>query len=138
MDERNDDERALLRPSHALLGAAIAGLVCVGTVACSSHASNADDGTGTGTVSSPEFECPTGVYAEAGVTQGSVVPGLTLDTFTAECSDAGGVVEIQPHCGGLNLCRGMSYDTGNSVFTVHTCRATNTCAGYTCFVCGDD
>ena len=57
---------------------------------------------------------------------------LTLEQFTALCDSMNGIFEIQPHCGGSNACRGMSYDTGTQTLTEHTCRGTNTCAGYSC------
>jgi len=60
---------------------------------------------------------------------------MTLDTFTSQCGAENGVVEIQPHCGGSNACRGMSYDTELQLLVVHTCRAMNSCAGYSCVVC---
>src|SRR5215470_298434 len=99
--------------SHALLRAALAGLFCVGVSACGSD----DDSK------------PSGV-----VTSSSVVSDMTLEKFTAQCDERGGKVEIEPHCGGLNSCKGMSYDTETQVLTEHTCKAMNTCAGYSCII----
>jgi hypothetical protein len=73
---------------------------------------------------------------DAGViTSSAVVPDMTLEKFTADCDALGGTVEIHPHCGGANSCKGMSYDTDTLVFTEHTCKGLNTCAGYSCVLC---
>jgi len=60
---------------------------------------------------------------------------MTLDLFTSQCNAENGIVEIQPHCGGSNACRGMSYDTELQTLIEHTCRSMNSCAGYSCVVC---
>ncbi len=82
------------------------------------------------------------VSAEAGcdvvpdrvITSTDAAFGFTLETFTAMCDRAGGFVEIHPHCGGANSCRGFSYDEGVHVFTEHTCAGLNTCNGYSCVI----
>jgi len=135
--------------SHALLAAALGGLLCVALPACSDGARvaspDASSGPDAGTPVSPDapemldgstsaFECDGGVVADAGVTstqQGS----LTLDQFTADCNAQDGVVEIQPHCGGSNDCRGFSYDSETQMLLVHSCRGLNTCGGYSCIIC---
>lgn len=61
---------------------------------------------------------------------------MTLEKMTADCDARGGTVETYAHCGGLNSCRGMSYDETTQVLTEHTCRGLNTCAGYGCVVPG--
>lgn len=81
--------------------------------------------------------CADGVDPAPHVTASTTVPDLTLDAFTAECDQRGGVVAIEPHCGGSNACRGFFYDTATHVRTEHTCRGTNTCAGYSCIDCED-
>jgi len=63
------------------------------------------------------------------------VVNMTHDQFTAQCEAQAGIVEVQPHCGGSNSCRGMSYDVDTQTLAEHTCRATNTCAGYNCVIC---
>lgn len=55
--------------------------------------------------------------------------------FTALCDERGGWVQVHPHCGGANSCRGFSYDSDTNVWTEHTCRAVNTCTGFSCIVC---
>ncbi len=60
--------------------------------------------------------------------------GMTLEIFTAMCDRAGGFVEIHPHCGGANSCKGFSYDEGVHVWTEHTCAGLNTCNGYSCVI----
>lgn len=62
---------------------------------------------------------------------------MTQAEFQALCSSNGGTFEIMPHCGGFNSCMGISYDTGTQVLSQHTCRGLNTCAGYSCVICGD-
>ncbi len=80
------------------------------------------------------------IVCEAGtdggvITSSTVVSDMTLEKFTAQCDNLGGTVEIHPHCGGSNSCKGMSYDEGTQLFTEHTCKGLNTCAGYSCVVC---
>ena len=68
------------------------------------------------------------------VTSSKVVADMTLEKFTAECDARGGQVETHSHCGGANSCKGMSYDTATELLTEHTCRGSNTCAGYSCVI----
>jgi hypothetical protein len=98
-----------LRPT--LLSAALAGLL--GAAACDDG--NSSDGTGK-------------------ILSSSVRPDLTLEEFTEECDDQQGEVELHAHCGGVNSCKGFSYDDETFVFTVHSCKALNTCSGYSCVV----
>ena len=122
-------ERSVSSPSRALLSAALGALLWGAAPACAGS-----PGTSGGDAA---FACDGGVSSNPSVTASSVVADLTLDRFTAQCDARSGVVELQPHCGGLNNCRGMSYDTGTQTLTEHTCRATNTCAGYTCVICDE-
>ena len=119
-----------LSASSALLGAALGGLLCLSTQACggSSVAETTED------TPQPNTACQTGVSPNPQVTSTSVVQ-LTQDQFKAQCDQRHGVFEVQPECGGSNSCRGMSYDTKTETLTEHNCRATNTCAGYTCVIC---
>ncbi|MFO0566327.1 MAG: hypothetical protein U0263_11730 [Polyangiaceae bacterium] len=79
-------------------------------------------------------DCDAG--AEGGViTSSEVDPNMTLEKFTADCNALGGKLEIHPHCGGANSCKGMSYDTATHVLTHHSCKGLNTCAGYSCVLC---
>ncbi len=59
-------------------------------------------------------------------------PDMTLEKFTAMCDALGGKIEIHPHCGGANSCKGMSYDQTTQVYTEHTCKGLNTCTGFSC------
>ncbi len=125
--------------SHALLSAALGGLLSVASAACgtsgaSSSALAASSETTNGDTPIPATACDGGVSPDPGVTSTTVL-SLTLDQFTAQCTAENGIVETQPHCGGSNACRGMSYDIETQTLTEHTCRATNTCAGYSCVVC---
>jgi len=136
--------------SHALLSAALGGLLCVASASCSDGGktqTQADSGNDTGTVTpispdAPEmldgsanaFECDGGVLADASITS-TQQESLSLDQFTTMCTAQNGIVEIQPHCGGSNDCRGMSYDSETQTLLVHSCRGLNTCAGYSCIIC---
>jgi hypothetical protein len=137
--------------SNVLLAAALSGLLCVAS-ACSdpgsgstgdtTSAAGGSGGGGSGSTSStdatggsaPSIGCVGGVSPDPQVTTSSVV-SLTAEEFAMLCDAKNGVVEIHPHCGGVNSCRGFSYDSGTEVFTEHTCRATNTCGGFSCVVC---
>lgn len=103
-------------PSQALLSAAIAGLLA-GASACQSD----DPGNSEGTITSSR-----------------TVPNLSLEQFTMDCDERGGVVESHAHCGGMNTCRGFSYDDGTQVLTEHSCRTLNTCSGFSCVIPEDE
>jgi len=83
----------------------------------------------------PATKCESGQVPNPKVTS-TVVGALTQDEFASRCAALNGIFEIQPLCGGSNSCRGMSYDSGEQTLTEHSCQATNTCAGYSCVVCG--
>lgn len=70
------------------------------------------------------------------ITSSTTDASMTLETFTARCTARHGTVELHGHCGGANSCKGMSYDTATHVLTEHTCKASNTCAGYSCVIPG--
>lgn len=72
---------------------------------------------------------------EGGVITLSETKDLTLEQLTVDCDALGGAIQIHPHCGGSNGCKGMSYDTGTKVYTEHTCKGLNTCAGFSCVLC---
>ena len=110
--------------SQALLSAALGGLLCLVSGCGGSKALDSD----------PSCACST-CPAVPMVTSTTTVANLTEDAFTSQCAALKGVMEIQPHCGGSNSCRGMSYDTNTQTLSEHTCRGTNTCAGYSCVVC---
>lgn len=116
--------RDLLRPDRMLLTAALGGLL------------------GVGGCSDPEVTpqaCDTSVTsAEASVTSSSTDLTMTEEKFVDMCDSMGGTMEYHSHCGGENSCQGMSYDTNTGVFSEHTCAGLNTCAGYSCVVCGGD
>ncbi len=59
---------------------------------------------------------------------------LTADEFEAQCDERSGVVEYIPHCGGLNTCKGFSYDVTTGLLSEHTCQGAATCQGYNCVV----
>jgi len=128
-----------LELSQALLSAALSGLLGV-VPAChsaSTEATASDDTTGT-VVSPdtpiPDTTCDGGVVPSPQVTSATAGAVAQAD-FESECADKGGIFEVQPNCGGSNACRGMSYDSATQTLTEHTCRATNSCAGFSCVVC---
>jgi hypothetical protein len=99
-----------------------------------SDASGSTVPTTNGDTPIPDTACDGGVSPDPTITS-STVGVVTLDQFTSQCNAVNGILETQPHCGGSNACRGMSYDSNTQTLTEHTCRATNSCAGYSCVVC---
>lgn len=97
--------------STALLVAAIGGLLCLSS----------------GCGDDPEPQ-------EGEITLSRVDPEVTQEAFEKACMMVDGKIEVHPHCGGVNSCKGFSYDTDTSVYTEHTCRGLNTCTGYSCVV----
>ena len=119
-----------------MISAALGGLLCLASSACSnSDSASSGAETANGDTPIPSTACDGGVDHDPHVTSSTVVADLTLDAFTSQCDAKNGVVEIHPHCGGFNACRGMSYDSATEMLTEHTCRGTNTCAGFSCVVC---
>ena len=116
----HEDTESRCEPSRALLSAAITGLLSVSSIACdanhSGQGSSAHDG------GTPR------------ITASSVVADMTIERFTDDCDAQSGKVELHAHCGGVNTCQGFSYDDATHVLTEHTCRALNTCSGYSCVV----
>lgn len=106
--------------SRALLTAAVCGLLgaCGGQAVEQEPPLGCDDPAATPTV-----------------TASRVLEDMTLEQFSEACEARHGTLEIHPHCGGVNSCRGMSFDETIQTFTEHTCRGQNTCAGYSCIIC---
>lgn len=63
---------------------------------------------------------------------------MTTSTFTARCTQDGGLVQTHAVCGGVNACRGYSFNKYDFVLTEHTCKAMNTCGGISCVVLPED
>jgi hypothetical protein len=120
--------------SPALLSAALAGLLCAASACGSKHASEPNGSTNPDTPV-PDTACDGGVSADPQITSSSMVANMTRDEFASRCDKRHGIMETQPHCGGSNACRGMSYDLDTQTLIEHTCRATNSCAGYSCVIC---
>ena len=116
--------------SQALLAAALGGLLCV--AGCSSSNSSTPATNEDSPI--PNTQCPT-MDANPSVTSITAVNDETQDVFQSQCAAKNGIFEVQPQCGGANACKGMSYDSKTETMMEHTCRATNTCAGYSCVVC---
>lgn len=120
MSELRDSDSAA---SHALLAAALTGLLCLA-------------GCGGGAEDDPAaLACAEGPVDNPQITSSETIADLSEAKFRADCDRQRGTVEVHPHCGGVNSCRGFSYDSDTDVFTEHTCRGTNTCTGYSCVVC---
>jgi hypothetical protein len=101
--------------SQRLMGAALAGLLCLATPGCSSNDDRAPAGSAT-------------------ITSSTVVGEMTVEDFTAKCDARGGTVEVMPHCGGLATAKGFSYDETTQKLSEHTCKGANTCAGWNCAI----
>ncbi len=117
--------------TQVLLGLALAGLLS----ACGEPADSGDASSGEEQAdeSSDDGSADEGDDAtEPEVTSTEIIPDLGLADFTADCDEAGGVVEEHSHCGGLNTCAGFSYDTASDELIHHTCAGLNTCAGFSC------
>jgi hypothetical protein len=99
-------------PSPPMVTAALAGLLCLGVAACSSKPE-----TGPGEITSSQS-----------------VASLTVAAFTAQCDARGGTVEVIAHCGGLNTCKGFSYDKTTELLSEHSCKGAATCGGWNCLV----
>jgi hypothetical protein len=82
----------------------------------------------------PDPEAGCDVVPDRVITATDAAFGFTLESFTALCDRAGGYVEVHPHCGGANSCKGFSYDEGVHVWTEHTCAGLNTCNGFSCVI----
>lgn len=112
--------------------------MCLATPACSDDSSAVASGSsGTAAQGDTPAAC-VNRDPSPHVTFSETRAAYPLETFTADCDARGGTVQTHPHCGGLNSCRGMSYDQTTQTFTEHTCRGANTCTGYTCIICDDD
>lgn len=66
------------------------------------------------------------------LTSSETIVDMTEAQFRERCDHRGGVVEVIPHCGGLNTCKGFSYDMTTDLLSEHTCKGAATCAGWNC------
>lgn len=124
--------------SHALLSAALGGLLCLASAACGASTEPTEveaEASSSGGAASGQAGCDAGVDPNPHITSSETIADLTLEAFTADCNTQNGVVEVHPHCGGVNSCRGISYDSDTDTLTEHTCRGANTCTGFSCVVC---
>jgi len=101
-----------MKPSPPIAKAALAGLLCLSASACSSTLE-----TGPGEITSSQS-----------------IAGLTVTGFTEQCDARGGTVEVIAHCGGLNSCRGFSYDKTTELLSEHSCKGAATCGGWNCLL----
>jgi hypothetical protein len=106
--------------SQRLIGAALAGLLCLATASCSSKT----EPPAAGSTSSPPAE----------ITSSTIVADMTMEDFSARCDARAGSVEVMPHCGGFATAKGFSYDATTQELSEHTCMGANTCAGWNCAI----
>ncbi len=121
--------------------AAMLGLCASQSVACGSadpdtnnSGTGGSDASTSASTSSDSGSSEGGSAEPMGILSTKVIADLTLEQFSEECQEAGGVVETHSHCGGANTCKGFSYDSDTDVYSVHTCRGYNTCTGFSCVV----
>ena len=113
------------------IGTAVDGGVTSGSEQQEQQEQAGGNDEGTGTQAPTELEAAS---EEPTILASELRPDMTLEQFTAECDAVQGTVELHAHCGGVNSCRGFSYDDETHLFTEHTCRGLNTCSGYSCVV----
>jgi|SRR6478735_6710563 len=111
-----------LTSNQSLLGAALAGLLCLTPAGCSST----DDGASGSSKAGADPNAP------AHITSSKSGGVLTEADFEALCDARGGTVEVMPHCGGFASAKGFSYDSGTQLLSEHTCAGANTCGGWNC------
>jgi hypothetical protein len=107
-----------LSSNQSLLGAALAGLLCLAPAGCSTGGGS--DGAGADPNAPPH------------ITSSEAVGVLSEADFKALCDARGGTVELMPHCGGFATAKGFSYDNGTHLLSEHTCAGANTCGGWNC------
>ncbi len=114
MSSRGLESLGESRVSQQLLGAALAGLMGASLVSCGKDKEKIVE------------VAPAAPIVLSKTTDKSI----TLATFTSTCTTRGGLVQTHASCGGSNFCAGVSFNSG--VLIEHTCKASNTCAGYSC------
>jgi len=107
---------ATFRPSPRLLQASLAGLLCLAAAGCTTK---------------QETAAPSG---PGEITSSQIIADLSAADFQGRCDERGGTVEVIPHCGGINTCKGFSYDQTTSELSEHTCAGAATCAGWNCLI----
>jgi hypothetical protein len=135
------------RPSssnQSLLGAALAGLLCLAPAACSSKEDRATGFAGAGPSAGGGAGDPGGAGGGSTRATGGAPPEvahitssapagvLTEADFKALCDARSGTVEVMPHCGGFATAKGFSYDDATLLISEHTCAGANTCGGWNC------
>ena len=135
-------------PQQRLLAAAISGLLCMPGCGSDGGEKPRDqgpsgdgdkqvDGAGNGDANTGAQGQPDGASGEvepAKVTLKRPDTTMTREKFEELCDQANGKLEVHPHCGGANSCKGFSYDSDAKVYSEHTCKGLNTCTGYSCVV----
>ena len=127
-------------PSTSLLSAAVAGLLGVAVPGCVSSEGSAGQEPHTCLPSADAGTVDAGEPPESGpvVTGTSTDESMTFGRFSAECTTRGGFVQTHATCFGNNSCRGVSYNRSDHILTEHTCKAMNTCGGFSCVELGPD
>jgi hypothetical protein len=143
------------RPSAALFGAALAGLLGAPLAACDSDTSDGDTAKeDAGDISSwedageqpDEGDANSGqgddasVESDAGAATGpevldEVEGDIPFAKLRSDCDARGGYMQVHASCSGSNDCAGFSYgDFSPGVLSEHTCAGANGCAGASCVV----
>lgn len=104
------------KPTPAILSAALAGLMCMGS-GCGKEDSKKED---VATPTTPQ------------VTSKVDAPDLTFAKFSEDCLTRGGLVETHASCGGASSCKGISFNKFSKKLVEHTCKGGNTCGGMSC------
>jgi hypothetical protein len=68
------------------------------------------------------------------ITSSENAGAVTVEQFTELCDKRSGTVEVMPHCGGFATAKGFSYDSTTQLLSEHTCKGSNTCAGWNCAI----
>lgn len=127
------------RASNPLVAAALAGLLGVGmATACGSDGNgNVDSSGNTGGRNSAGGSSSSG--GESNADSGPEIYSRVLSTtpiaiedFSETCRERGGFVTTHAYCAGSNLCKGLSYADDGTTLTDHSCKAMNSCAGFSC------
>ncbi|MCX5746265.1 MAG: hypothetical protein NT062_27625 [Proteobacteria bacterium] len=125
-------------PSNRLWAAALAGLIGLGSTACSDKTPVQPDPVDASAVDSTPVDAP-GPDAPPDAPPSKVISetegNRTFADIKAECDTRHGYVQITAACAGMNSCAGFSYgDWDPGVTTEHSCAGVNGCNGISCVV----
>lgn len=139
------DERPVTEPSSPLLVAALAGLIGLSPLGCSSDTRSNADSSGNGGSGARSAE--TGGTSSGGSSAGGGAAGagseiynqivsqdagnLTMEQFRELCEARGGYTYVNAACATSAMCKGLSLHDG--ILWEHSCRGQNaSCSGIGC------